>query len=1421
MASKDLSVGLQVSATTVGEESIRNLADDVRALAKTAGDAAPQFKTLADELADVADTAAAVKTLQDVAEATTNAQQRVDSATTSYRTAREAYESAAAALADLKTQQNAASDAVSAARTSATAATEAYKLLRAEVQSHAERTDEDRISLSNYNAAQVTATANLQRATQAYKELSPAVRDAQTEANALLSASNKQEAQLAKTTAALNTQTAAQVQAADAARALGVDTDNLAAAQVKLLESQQVIAASAEQLQTALAEQAGSDRLAVVQQNALAEAYRAGQAELQALARTYSDAEASAKAYDAELAQQDLLHAEFYAATLEMNEALAQQRTAQLAAAEATAEQAESDRLAIVQINSMFEARQRGQAELQAEIETLNEYAAAEAAAAAETAKATAATLALAAAAEEARTALDEAFSATGVRSLAEINAEIQEVEQSMSVLRANFEAGAISAQDLARGLGGAIVELEALRDEAATIPALSTALENVAATVNGLISTFAGLGAAVATIGFAVKPILDANIQLEQMRRILTEVYGSVDAANQQIALLQQAADKSGISISALSSSFQTFSAAAHSAGLSTQLVQQVFTNTVGAAGQLGLSGEKVTLILEALGQMANKGVVSMEELRRQLGNSLPGALTLMAQGLGITNQQLTKLVSSGQLLSSEALPAIASAMSKIGAQGAAIDGLQQSFARLGNAVTLTEQEFSKTDAYKDLNSIISTLAANFDTVVHVATALGEIWAANKVVGYLQGVAQLNTSMQQTAVVTEAATVAATANTAAEVEATAAVAADTVAREANVAAVEAQTAAMGVETAAAVTSYSQIGSAATKGFQVVEGAVTVGSRAVTALGNAAKGALAFVGGLPGVLALVALNAKALGDGLASAIFNMTAAGKQAAVNAQQLADLDAKTRAAYDASQLLSDGFVKLQAQYTLNAGNLAKQVDAANKHVEAVKAETAANNTLADITGSLNVKVDTATKGAAAYAAASQASADVLKLQADATSSLIDAATRDANVQGVVNTALLQQIDTYKQKLIVQQASAEKAQAEADAARLSADQTVIASAAVKDNAAQLDVLRQNYLTAQAAANQYTSVVKDGVVTLQQNKAAIEAAAVAQGLYNTALNNVATNAERANAAVQNSVSVQTAATNSTIAFYQAEKAQALAIGNTTAARQADISIARAQGDLLQEQLTVKRADIALTQSQIAVLQSKIAAGEGDTRAEQAALDALRAKLAVEQQETSTLDSNIQTIDAQTQALEQNTGATTANTSAKTANAAADKLDAARAAGPTPVDNTGAQDIENKVKAGTLSSSDLAEVTAALNAAKGNLAGSVAANKIDPGAVDQSGINSDESILRQLQAAMDSISGSAATFAKAATPAPAPAATASPSAAPSTASPQSTSHTVTVNLGGQSTTISTASAADASSLSALVQQLATAASRAQ
>lgn len=68
-----------------------------------------------------------------------------------------------------------------------------------------------------------------------------------------------------------------------------------------------------------------------------------------------------------------------------------------------------------------------------------------------------------------------------------------------------------------------------------------------------------------------------------------------------------------------------------------------------IDAVAAFGGGEEHIKRAAIALQQMAGKGVVSMEELRQQLGESVPTALQMMAKGAGISIGELVKHISKG----------------------------------------------------------------------------------------------------------------------------------------------------------------------------------------------------------------------------------------------------------------------------------------------------------------------------------------------------------------------------------------------------------------------------------------------------------------------------------------------------------------------------------------------------------------------------------------------------------------------------------------------------------------------------------------------------------------------------------------------------------------------------------------------------
>lgn len=79
-----------------------------------------------------------------------------------------------------------------------------------------------------------------------------------------------------------------------------------------------------------------------------------------------------------------------------------------------------------------------------------------------------------------------------------------------------------------------------------------------------------------------------------------------------------------------------------------------------VDAVAAFGGTDETLHRASIAIQQMAGKGVISMEELRQQLGEAVPQAVTIMADSLGVTYGELVKKISEGRVEAKAALDAM-----------------------------------------------------------------------------------------------------------------------------------------------------------------------------------------------------------------------------------------------------------------------------------------------------------------------------------------------------------------------------------------------------------------------------------------------------------------------------------------------------------------------------------------------------------------------------------------------------------------------------------------------------------------------------------------------------------------------------------------------------------------------------------------
>ncbi|PZR32296.1 tape measure protein [Caulobacter segnis] len=174
--------------------------------------------------------------------------------------------------------------------------------------------------------------------------------------------------------------------------------------------------------------------------------------------------------------------------------------------------------------------------------------------------------------------------------------------------------------------------------------------------------------GSALAAIGGRelIGRIKDTALEMGGMSAGLAAVTdGSLGAADAQATIREQAYQL-GLVVRQQTEGYLGLAAATNGTSLAGQKTKDIWLGLVQAGTVLNTSQEKQSRALEAIGQLAGKGVVSQEELRQQLAESLPGAYQIAARSMGMTTQAFGKLVDSGKLLSEDFLPRFAAQLQK-----------------------------------------------------------------------------------------------------------------------------------------------------------------------------------------------------------------------------------------------------------------------------------------------------------------------------------------------------------------------------------------------------------------------------------------------------------------------------------------------------------------------------------------------------------------------------------------------------------------------------------------------------------------------------------------------------------------------------------------------------------------------------------
>ena len=191
--------------------------------------------------------------------------------------------------------------------------------------------------------------------------------------------------------------------------------------------------------------------------------------------------------------------------------------------------------------------------------------------------------------------------------------------------------------------------------------------MDNTKTKTKGLMDQMGPLGGMIGK-AFAVgaifsfgKEILTTAGAHQALLMQLKFVTGSAEAADKQFATLKATSKQLGLNFNDTAAAFKGFAASSKFAGVSMDEINYQFKAVASASSAMGLSAQEQQGVFLALSQMMSKGTVSAEELKGQLGERLPGAFSILAQSLGLTEMELNKMLETGSLLAKDVLPVLA----------------------------------------------------------------------------------------------------------------------------------------------------------------------------------------------------------------------------------------------------------------------------------------------------------------------------------------------------------------------------------------------------------------------------------------------------------------------------------------------------------------------------------------------------------------------------------------------------------------------------------------------------------------------------------------------------------------------------------------------------------------------------------------
>ncbi len=225
-------------------------------------------------------------------------------------------------------------------------------------------------------------------------------------------------------------------------------------------------------------------------------------------------------------------------------------------------------------------------------------------------------------------------------------------------------------------------------------------------------------------TLFAAGRDIVKTGLEIEGLEIALLAITGSAEKAAKEYQFFRATVDETAVDLIAATKGFKQITSAAKNTTLEGRHVHELFSEVSKQSTILGLSADETNGVFKAFQQIISKSKVSAEELSSQLGDRLPGAVRIAAEGMEMSTEKLLAFVATGKLTAEEFIPKMVKALkaNNKGFKDALELSKRAAFTRFNNSLN----DVRDTIFRGGLGEGLKDLANGFADILNISKPLG-----------------------------------------------------------------------------------------------------------------------------------------------------------------------------------------------------------------------------------------------------------------------------------------------------------------------------------------------------------------------------------------------------------------------------------------------------------------------------------------------------------------------------------------------------------------------------------------------------------------------------------------------------------------------------------------------------------------------